>query len=99
MKLGLSFTLDGRISGEGIDDIAPFTIRGTFDPATNAADWTKSYVGAHSVEYRGLYDGRTICGNWTLEFMSGGFWIWPGAMDAGETLRAEEEVPAEVSAK
>src|SRR5689334_11902900 len=81
MRLGLTFTGDGTISGDGIDDIAPFTIRGSFDGVTNSANWTKSYVGMHSVEYSGLYDGRSICGNWTLLMTTGGFWIWPGSIE------------------
>jgi hypothetical protein len=96
MKLGLMFAPNGHILGEGIDDIAPFTIRGSFDSATNTAGWTKSYIGAHSVEYRGFYDGRTICGNWTLAIVSGSFWIWPRVIEAGETLHEEVEAPLEV---
>ena len=95
MKLGLMFSPDGRILGEGIDDIAPFTIHGSFDGAANTASWTKSYLGAHSVEYRGFYDGRTICGNWTLVIASGSFWIWPRGMEADETLREHAEAPIE----
>ena len=94
--MGLMFAPNGHILGEGIDDIAPFTIRGSFDSATNTAGWTKSYIGAHSVEYRGFYDGRTICGNWTLAIVSGSFWIWPRVIEAGETLYEEVEAPLEV---
>jgi hypothetical protein len=57
MKMILAFSADGGISGDGIDDIAAFGIRGVFDTAANTASWTKSYVGMHSVEYRGC----TIC--------------------------------------
>ena len=95
MKLGLTFALDGKIHGEGIDDIAEFTITGFFDIRTNQASWTKAYIGMHRVEYRGLYDGRSICGEWTL-VVSGGFWIWPNALEESERLRAELEEPAEV---
>jgi hypothetical protein len=49
------------------------------------------------VEYRGLYDGRSICGNWTLVIASGSFWIWPRGIEAGETLREEVEAPIEVA--
>jgi hypothetical protein len=96
MRLGLTFTLDGKIRGEGIDDVAPFTIHGSFDAAVNEANWTKSYIGMHSVEYRGLYDQRTICGNWTLRHLSGGFWIWPDTLGEHEQLQSEVEQPLEL---
>jgi hypothetical protein len=94
MRLGLIFTPDGKILGDGIDDIAPFTIDGVFDPATNLAHWTKSYIGMHRVEYRGRYDGRSISGDWTLAGRSGGFQIWPEALEEGERSEAEVEEPA-----
>jgi len=99
MSLGLVFSREGKIWGEGIDDIAPFTISGTFDGATNQADWTKSYVGMHSVEYRGFYDQRSICGTWILAMSSGAFWIWPNGMRQSEDVgvEVEEPVPALLS--
>ena len=66
MRLNLTFTMDGSIHGEGIDDIAPFVIEGRFDCVMSAARWTKAYVGMHSVEYSGFYCGQVICGDWTL---------------------------------
>jgi hypothetical protein len=91
MKLSLAFSIKGTISGDGIDDIAPFTIGGFFDHARNEANWTKSYILRHSVEYHGLYDGRTICGNWTLGSGSGGFWIWPSTLEAADAESADVE--------
>jgi hypothetical protein len=101
MKMTLTFFLDGRISGDGLDDIAPFLIHGFFDTATSAANWTKAYVRGHTVEYRGLYDQRSICGNWVLSGMTGGFWIWPDSIGEEQALKAELELPVEdlVSAK
>jgi len=95
MNLTLFFAPDGRISGEGIDDIAAFAIDGFFDAVGNQADWTKSYIGKHSVKYHGLYDQRSICGNWTLVLGSGGFWIWPAGLEAEEGETAEVEEPIE----
>jgi len=95
MKMILAFSADGGISGDGIDDIALFRIRGVFDTAANTASWTKSYVGMHSVEYRGLYDLRSICGNWTLGVFTGGFWIWPDGIAQGEQMEVELELPLE----
>jgi len=96
MRLGLTFTPDGKITGEGIDDIAAFTIDGSFDPAINEANWTKSYVGMHSVEYRGFYDQRSICGSWILTPLTGGFWIWPDSVGEHEELESEVEQPLEL---
>jgi hypothetical protein len=98
MRLGLAFAPDGKIRGEGIDDISQFVIDGVFDCGTNQANWTKSYIGMHRVEYRGFYDRRTICGNWTIATIVGGFWIWPSALeqDEQETTQVELEEPAEV---
>jgi hypothetical protein len=96
MKLTLEFSRDGRISGDGIDDIAPFTIDGFFEFGINKASWTKSYIGMHSVEYHGLYDGRTICGNWTLGIGSGAFWIWPSALQDAEGEAIEVQEPIEI---
>jgi hypothetical protein len=95
MKLGLTFASSGTIEGEGIDDIAPVTISGFLDTSTNQAYWTKSYIGMHSVEYYGLYDGRSISGNWTLRRFSGGFRIWPSALEDEETVHEEIEEPIE----
>jgi hypothetical protein len=91
MRVGLTFTSDGKIRGEGIDDIAAFTIDGLFNAAINEANWTKSYIAMHRVEYRGLYNQRSICGNWTLAGRTGGFWIWPEALEDKESIETEVE--------
>ena len=92
MRLNLTFTLDGKLFGDGIDDVGPFLIRGVFISLNQQASWTKSYIGRHSVEYMGIYDGRSICGDWTLVMMSGGFWIWPGGLEEGIAESVEEEI-------
>lgn len=91
MRLSLTFG-GGSMSGDGTDDIGPFLIRGVFDPSSQEARWTKSYVARHSVEYRGLYDGRSICGDWTLILGSGAFWIWPSTLSEGLAKSTEEEL-------
>jgi hypothetical protein len=96
MRLNLTFTLDGSIHGEGIDDIAPFVIEGRFEGATSATRWTKAYVGMHSVEYSGFYCQRVICGDWTLDRATGGFWIWPSNLDQSVEEQAEVGEPLEV---
>ena len=92
MGLQLTFTPDGRIAGQGIDDIGRFVIDGSFDRATSSASWLKAYIGMHTVQYAGLYCGKTICGDWTLSRMAGGFWIWPAGMDGHESAHGVDEV-------
>jgi hypothetical protein len=92
MRLGLVFTPDGMIRGEGVDDIAPFMIDGWFDGATSKASWIKGYIGMHRVEYSGVYSQRQICGDWTLAGLTGGFWIWPGAVAESEEAAAQTEL-------
>jgi len=59
MDLALEFA-NGRITGEGNDDIGPFVIGGRFDAATRECHWTKNYVGGHEVFYDGFREGRGI---------------------------------------
>lgn len=92
MTLGLLFTPDGKIRGEGSDDIGPFAIDGFFNGAVSQASWTKAYIGMHTVNYSGIYSGRAICGNWTLSGGSGGFWIWPEGMEQFEEALLSEEL-------
>ena len=91
MRLSLTFA-NGSITGDGTDDIGPFLIRGAFDSVSREAGWTKAYVGMHSVRYRGLYDGRSICGDWKLALSSGGFWIWPSTLGERAAESIEEEL-------
>ena len=63
MDLGLDFA-NGRVSGEGNDDVGAFVISGRFDSAKGECDWTKTYIGAHDVFYRGL---AWLCQKTTLE--------------------------------
>jgi hypothetical protein len=95
MQLMLEFSIGGRILGDGIDDIAPFLIDGTFDAATNQASWRKSYIGMHTILYDGVYDGRAISGQWDNDEVTGGFRIWPGTGEDGiaETTSVAEEEP------
>jgi hypothetical protein len=84
MDLGLEFG-SGRISGEGNDDVGPFIIAGRFNAATRECYWTKSYVGAHDVHYRGYREGKGIWGLWEISPLNrGGFHIWPRAAGEGD---------------
>lgn len=92
MSLNLTFMSDGKIEGEGIDDIAPFAIDGRFDCVTSAANWIKAYVGMHTVKYSGVYCQQAICGDWTLDGSTGGFWIWPHSGAQPESAEEQEEL-------
>lgn len=94
MDLQLTFA-NGQVSGDGQDDIGRFVIKGRYDAPTRECHWTKSYVGAHDVYYRGFREGKGIWGTWEITIRwHGGFHIWPRAAGAGETA-AEEEDSAE----
>jgi hypothetical protein len=90
-RMDLSLTFDtGLINGGGADDIGRFLIKGRYDAASRECYWTKTYVGAHDVFYRGFQEGKGIWGTWeiTIKF-HGGFHIWP--RQAGEGEAATEE--------
>ena len=77
MDLHLTFA-NGSIVGEGIDDVGRFLIKGRYDPTNDECYWTKSYIGAHDVFYRGFRDGKGIWGGWEIgPNWRGGFHIWP----------------------
>ena len=98
MRLQLTFSRDGKIDGDGIDDIASFVIQGQFDFATCQVRWAKTYLGMHTVEYSGVYCQRAICGDWTLMRATGGFWIWPHTLGQSESAEEQKELdePLEV---
>jgi hypothetical protein len=76
MDISLTFE-NGRISGDGVDDVGRFAIAGHYDTSNGECHWTKTYIGAHDVFYRGFREGKGIWGIWDLRIMSGGFHIWP----------------------
>ena len=77
MDIALTFAR-GRVSGSGSDDIGRFTIQGKFDGRSGEVYWTKTYIGAHDVFYRGFREGRGIWGLWEIfDSLHGGFHIWP----------------------
>ena len=96
MDLDLTFAA-GKMSGDGNDDVGRFMIHGQYDEKSLECSWTKTYVGAHSVFYRGFREGKGIWGTWEITAMSrGGFHIWPkrAGEGEGETTAAEKKQPA-----
>lgn len=87
---------NGRITGSGSDDLGKFVVAGGYDTKTGECHWTKTYVGAHDVCYRGFREGKGIWGTWEIgKDYHGGFRIWPlahGSGDRDEEKESQEEV-------
>ncbi len=97
MELTLTFT-GGRLQGDGLDDVGRFVVEGRYDAGTLECWWTKTYLGAHHVFYRGFREGKGIWGTWEISVADrGGFHIWPRTAGEGETqtTAAETSEPAE----
>jgi hypothetical protein len=97
MDLFLDFS-NGIVSGDGHDDVGAFVIQGQYDASACECHWTKTYVGAHDVYYRGYREGKGIWGTWEIGlFARGGFHIWPRQAGEGETKSqaTEQEQPVD----
>ncbi len=76
MDLLLEFR-NGIITGEGHDGVGAFVIAGIYSAENHECSWQKTYVGRHTVAYRGFGEDKGIWGTWTLSVAKGGFHIWP----------------------
>lgn len=97
MELRLTFT-NGALTGDGTDDVGPFVFKGRYDAAALECYWTKTYLGAHDVFYRGFREGKGIWGTWEISLhFHGGFHIWPRRTGEGEaeSESAEQSAPVE----
>lgn len=97
-NLSLSFR-DGRLKGNGRDWVGSYVVNGCYDAGTGRCEWMKTYVGRHSVSYRGVNDGHGIWGVWELPQLfglfvdRGGFHLWPEGTDVSkESARTEQAV-------
>ena len=98
MELALTFA-NGVMSGDGEDDVGRFFVKGRYDAASRECYWTKTYVGAHDVYYRGFREGKGIWGTWEITIRQhGGFHIWPRGMGEGEEQAEGAEAEAPVDA-
>lgn len=70
MTLNLGFSV-GRISGDGIDEVGPFRVSGSYDRESRKCWWMKSYA-SHDVYYRGAQQGRSIAGAWEIDRFTAG---------------------------
>jgi hypothetical protein len=88
---------NGVLTGTGSDRVGPYTVDGTYDPATGHCEWTKQYLGKHRVAYRGINDGHGIWGVWEIRILGGlyrdrgGFHLWPAGTDVSEESDRTEE--------
>ena len=101
MELHLTFQL-GILKGEGRDWVGKFFIKGHYQVDDGKCWWHKTYVGKHSIWYKGFNEGKGIWGVWEFEkSWKGGFHIWPVAMGDPTKLKLSEaiEVPAEVESR
>ncbi len=91
----------GELTGTGNDWVGDYTIAGYYDTKSGECSWIKTYVGRHSIIYRGVNEGRGIWGVWEMKQVwgllmdRGGFHIWPEGMDvAMESDEAERALKA-----
>ena len=101
MDLSLTFR-EGKITGGGSDPVGAFLIQGRYDAEKGEVWWTKTYLGAHDVFYKGCRDTRGIWGTWEIHAAwKGGFHIWPRGQGEGAAEEAEADVeePVEAVAK
>jgi hypothetical protein len=88
----------GRMTGEGQDNVGPFVVAGSYDTVSKECTWTKTYVAAHDVFYTGFREGKGIWGNWEIRGVRGGFHIWPlDSESEAEEKKLEEEEPLKVT--
>jgi hypothetical protein len=98
MDLRLTFA-NGNMSGDGVDDVGRFLIKGRYDAASRECYWTKTYLSAHDVFYRGFREGKGIWGTWEITIHDhGGFHIWPRQAGEGEASAENAAVEEPVDA-
>ena len=92
MDLSLAFT-NGRMTGDGGDDVGRFTIKGRYDSSSRECFWMKTYPGSHMVFYWGYREGKGIWGRWEIAMdCHGGFHIWPRTQsESAEQSKADKE--------
>ena len=98
MDLQLTFA-NGTIAGTGNDDIGAFLIKGHYDGQNRECSWRKTYMGAHTVFYRGFREGKGIWGTWEIEIINhGGFHIWPRTVGEGDASEEKSKLSESVDA-
>ena len=98
MHMYLECDIAGKIKGEGIDYVGPWTLGGHFDAETKHCQWSKLYVGRHTVHYEGTLGEAGVQGNWKIQpYLTGNFHVWPEGMSHihDEYLRMGTPLPKE----
>jgi hypothetical protein len=94
MEMTLNFN-NGKVSGNGADDVGVFSFNGNYDQQSHKIYMTKRYA-THIVNYDGNIDENGIWGMWNIdEYCRGGFHIWPKKSkkeDAKESLVEKKEI-------
>ena len=94
MAMTLDFS-NGKITGAGSDPVGVYSWVGSYDTKAETCQLSKTYVGAHTVEYSGYADENGIWGKWTIKgWSTGAFHIWPKKQATGSD---EEEVKEAVN--
>jgi hypothetical protein len=79
-ELRMAFA-DGKVRGAGRDVVGDFLFNGTISPNGDVI-MVKQYIGRHSVNYTGTYDGEGLMqGRWSLGLFSGPWLIRLGRSD------------------
>lgn len=89
---------EGGLTGAGMDDVGRFVVKGRYDRETREVWWTKTYLGRHSVFYKGYRENRGIWGTWEIRLgFRGGFHIWPAGLgeEAAAYTEAGQQVPVD----
>lgn len=79
------------ITGSGSDDVGGFSWRGIYDRERMVCSITKAYA-THTVDYLGNVDENGIWGTWTINWMKGGFHIWPKTNNEQEVVKEVKEI-------
>jgi hypothetical protein len=83
------------VTGSGADSVGTFSWNGRYDTAQLTCKMTKSYHGAHTVDYDGNVDENGIWGTWDIRGFKGGFHIWPKKQnESSETAEVESKEKA-----
>ncbi|MBI3468555.1 MAG: hypothetical protein HY000_36600 [Planctomycetes bacterium] len=82
----------GRVQGSGVDMVGPFTFSGMI-AENGAVTMRKQYIGMHSVEYMGMYDGEGLmAGEWRIEGFRGPWLIRIGRATSAAAKEIQEIV-------
>lgn len=88
MPCALSFC-EGIVTGNGSDEVGPFTWKGTYSIAALTCTMTK-YYSSHTVFYKGEVDENGIWGYWEMNGGRGGFHLWPKTQNENKEAIAVE---------